>query len=310
MVTILLAIKPVKNIVPFRLSSKFSLQKDTQALRIMSWNVAQFDIRNYKNDPSVQQNMLALINQYQPDVACFQEMVCGDSLVNLNTPYYRQHTFYFLGNFLKSLHFSDHFYAYNVKDDFANKQHFGLIIFSKYPIIQKKMISSYPHNYNSIFEYVDIVKQSDTFRVFNIHLQSLRFSRSNLNYIDNPGMKDENDLQKSKSVLSKLKNGFIKRKIQADKIRSEMENSPYPTIVCGDFNDMPNSYAYATIGKGMKNAFVEKGSGIGRTFSGISPTLRIDNIFAHSTFSVSQFICVPQKLSDHFPIIADIKKQH
>ena len=57
----------------------------------------------------------------------------------------------------------------------------------------------------------------------------------------------------------------------------------------------------------MKNAFAEKGSGIGRTFSGISPTLRIDNIFLSDRFSVGQFIRINKKLSDHFPVIADIQ---
>ena len=87
-----------------------------------------------------------------------------------------------------------------------------------------------------------------------------------------------------------------------------MEKSPYPNIVCGDFNDVPNSYAYSIIGKGMKNAFVEKGNGLGRTFTGISPTLRIDNIFVDKRWGVQQFIRVQKKLSDHYPIITDIKK--
>ena len=86
-----------------------------------------------------------------------------------------------------------------------------------------------------------------------------------------------------------------------------MDKSPYPVIVCGDFNDVPNSYAYHTIGKGLKNAFVEKGSGIGRTFSGISPTLRIDNIFVNPTFDVLQYTRIAKKMSDHFPVFADVE---
>ena len=78
-------------------------------------------------------------------------------------------------------------------------------------------------------------------------------------------------------------------------------------IVCGDFNDVPNSYAYHTIGNGMKNAFAETGVGLGRTFTGIAPTLRIDNIFADIRFDVLQYIRVKKKLSDHFPILTDLK---
>ncbi len=72
---------------------------------------------------------------------------------------------------------------------------------------------------------------------------------------------------------------------------------------------MPNSYAYQTIGENLQNAFEEKGSGLGRTFTGIAPTLRIDNIFASTSFTVNQFVRLPVKLSDHFPIIADLGKK-
>jgi endonuclease/exonuclease/phosphatase family metal-dependent hydrolase len=77
-------------------------------------------------------------------------------------------------------------------------------------------------------------------------------------------------------------------------------------IICGDLNDVPNSYAYTTIGRGLKNAFREKGFGIGNTFSAISPTLRIDNIFTDKRFDVKQFVRIKKKLSDHYPIIADL----
>ena len=54
------------------------------------------------------------------------------------------------------------------------------------------------------------------------------------------------------------------------------------------------------------NAFVEKGSGIGNTFSDLAPTLRIDNIFSDPRFHVNQYIRIKKKLSDHYPIVADL----
>ena len=96
--------------------------------------------------------------------------------------------------------------------------------------------------------------------------------------------------------------------MQADRIKEEINKSPYPVIVCGDFNDVPNSYAYETIGNGLQNAFEKKGFGLGRTFSGIASTLRIDNIFVDQQYRVNQFVCISKKLSDHFPIITDITR--
>ena len=297
-VAILLAYKPLCHLIPLHFSSSFFKPKAENALRVMTWNVAQFNIMEDKNHPEIKSQMFNTINEYQPDIACFQEMVAEDSTV-------RDHGH--IDEFLQELNFKNYFYSYNIKEDFWGYAHFGIIIFSKYPIINKQTIGFYPNDYNSIFQYVDIVKGTDTIRVFNIHLQSLRFSKENLKYIDKPTVENENAaIKESKSIISKFKKGFLKREIQADRIRAEMDKSPYPVIVTGDFNDVPNSYAYHTIGNNMKNAFVEKGSGLGRTFSGISPVLRIDNIFVDRKMEVLQFDRVKKKLSDHFPIFADV----
>ena len=303
--TIALAWNPLQKIVPFRKSVDFALQPKQGQLRVMSWNVAQFDILDNKKSPRIKNEMIDLINKYQPGIACFQEMVAGDTTVDLNNWYYHKYAFYPLKDFDSSLGYPNHFYSYNKKEDFMNQQHFGLIIFSKYPIINKKTVGFYPYDYNSIFQYADIVKGNDTIRVFNIHLQSLKFTKSNLQYIDNPTIDSKTDLKKSKNVISKLKSGFLKRQTQALRINDEISKSPYRVIVCGDFNDVPNSYAYETIGEGLKNAFEEKGAGIDRTFSGISPTLRIDNIFSDKTIRTVQYTRIRKRLSDHFPITAD-----
>ena len=159
-------------------------------------------------------------------------------------------------------------------------------------------------------QYADIVRNEDTFRIFNIHLQTLRFSPSNRYYLNDPSIKNEDDITESKSILKKFQKGQSKHHYQSDCIKKEVDKSPYPVILCGDFNDVPNSYAYNTIGKGFKNAFTEKGSAIGDTYDGISSTLRIDNIFCDNRFNVEQFIRIKKKLSDHFPIIADLIYQH
>lgn len=297
-VAILFAYKPINNILPFRFSPAQEKVKPAGTIRVMTWNVAQFNVLDDKKHPEVKKRMFDIINEYQPDIACFQEMVAEDSTI-------KDHGH--MDEFLKKLNYPDYFYSYNVKEDFWGYAHFGIIIFSKYPIVNKRTVSFYPHDYNSIFQYIDVVKGDDTIRVFNIHLQTLRFSRSNLKYIEEPTIGEEKTIKESKNILAKFKRGFLRRQVQADRIRAELEKSPYPVILSGDFNDLPNSYAYHTIGGAMKNSFVEKGTGLGRTFSGISPILRIDNIFVDNRFEVKQFIRLPKKMSDHFPIFADVQ---
>ncbi len=297
LIAIAVAYKPVTNIIPLRFSSTFSKQKQDAALRIMSWNVEHFDILEHKTHPEKKQEMLDLIKDYQPDIACYQEMVGSDSITTAIN---------YIPAMMQQMPMEYFNYSYNRKVDFDGNHHFGIITFSKYPIINKQTVSFYPYDYNSIFQYSDIVKGADTFRVFNIHLQSLKFTATNLKFIDNPEMKSEQDVEASKNLIYKLKIGFLKRKTQSERIKAEMDKSPYPVIVCGDFNDVPNSYAYTTIGRGLQNTFAAKGSGIGRTFTGISPTLRIDNIFVSDVFEVQQFTRIDKRLSDHFPVFADV----
>ena len=297
-VTLAAAWVPLHHIINLNFPVHFKVSKQKEALRVMSWNIEHFRIHEHKTHPEIKAQMLSLINKYQPDVACFQEMVGGDfdsTAINY-VPYIAE-----------SLGYKNYFYSYDKRDDFDDKHHYGIIIFSRYPILEKHTIQYEPHNYNSTFQYIDILKGADTVRVFNAHMQSLKLSDSSRQYIEDPTK--ELDLQKSRTVISKLKTGFLKRKLQSERIKRAMDQSPHPVIVCGDFNDVPNSYAYNTIGKGLNNAFAEKGSGIGRTFAVISPTLRIDNIFADKKFKVTQFVRIKKRLVDHFPIIADLEFQ-
>lgn len=294
---VILCWSKLKEVIPFRFAHDFVIAKKPARIRVMSWNVEHFDILEHRSHPERKQEMIAMINAYEPDIACFQEMVASDRFpAAIN----------YLPDFVSKLNMYDYHYAYNPKLDFDNKHHFGIIIFSKYPIVNKEKIAYAPKDYNSTFQYIDILKGYDTIRIFNIHLQSLKFSNNNLKYIETPSINDQTDLEESKSVIAKLRIGFLKRKIQSERIRKAIDESPYPTIVCGDFNDVPNSYAYNFIGKGMNNAFAEKGTGIGRTFYSISPTLRIDNIFADKRFETEQYVRIKKKLSDHFPIVADL----
>ena len=296
-ITIAIAWNPLGQIIKIKQSEEFKIAKLPNSIRIMSWNIEHFDILEHKTHPERKQEMLDLINKYSPDVACFQEMVGGD---------FDSTAINYVPRIAKELNFKYYYYSYDKRDDFDGKHHYGIITFSRFPIIQKYTYGPPELNYNSIFQSIDVAKNDDTFRVFNIHLQSLKFSDVSRQYIDDPTLKGRIDIEKSKNIISKFKTGFAKRKLQSERVKKSMNESPYKVIICGDFNDVPNSYAYNTIGKGLKNAYAEKGSGIGRTFASISPTLRIDNIFVDKKLQVEQFARVKKKLSDHFPIIADV----
>jgi endonuclease/exonuclease/phosphatase family metal-dependent hydrolase len=289
---------PLHHVFQIRSEQPFSISKTKDNFRVMTWNVELFNILEHKTHPEKKMQMIELINQYNPDVACFQEVVASDS---------SRHAINSIAELLQKLKMKYYYFTYNPKLDFDNDHRFGILIFSKYPIINKQTIKLEPFNYNSIFQYVDIVKEEDTFRIFNIHLQSLRFTQENRQYLNDPSISTEKDIQESKNILQKFKKGFINRHWQSDHVKKEMGKSPYHIIVCGDFNDVPNSYAYINIGENLVNTFYKKGAGISNTFDGISPTLRIDNIFVDKKFSIEQYTRVKRKLSDHFPVITDLR---
>ena len=81
-----------------------------------------------------------------------------------------------------------------------------------------------------------------------------------------------------------------------------IRKSPYPVIVCGDFNDTPVSYAYRTVLGDLKDAFVESGRGISNTYNGILPSFRIDYILYDPKFSAGNYRRDKVYLSDHFPV--------
>ncbi len=287
---------PVQQLIQLKVNSDFDVKKNPATLRVMSWNVEHFKIAEHKTNPQKKADMFRLINMYQPDVACFQEMVGSDSVPSgIN----------YLPDIARDINMPYWYYSYNPKLDFDKDHRFGIIIFSKHPIVKKQSVSYEPNDYNSIFQYADIKFNEDTVRVFNLHLQSLKFSNQDLKYIDEPSA-EEVTIKQSKTLVSKFKTGFLKRQVQSERLKQEMNQSRYPVVVCGDFNDVPNSYAYHTVGEGLQNTFNKKGAGIGRTYSHISPTLRIDNIFADKKFTVTQYDRNKKKISDHFPIVADL----
>ena len=297
---IILAWVPIQHLIRLRVNSEFDVKKNPETLRVMSWNVEHFKIAEHKTNPQEKADMFRLINMYQPDVACFQEMVASDSVPSAIN---------YLPDIAKEINMPYYYYSYNRKLDYDKDHRFGIIIFSRHPILNKKSISYGPNDYNSIFQYADIRFANDTVRIFNLHFQSLRFSNEDIQYIEQPSIKEEADFKRSKTVLAKFKAGFLKRQVQSERVKNEMNKSPYAVVVCGDFNDVPNSYAYYTVGKGLQNTFNKKGAGIGRTFSHISSTLRIDHIFADKRFTVTQFVRNKKKISDHFPIVTDLTLQ-
>ena len=118
----------------------------------------------------------------------------------------------------------------------------------------------------------------------------------------------KNVLDRSKTFVVKFNNAFAKRAAEADKAAAIIAKSPYPVVLCGDFNDLPGSYTYMTMRGNRNDAFLDKGKGFGRSYNRILPTLRIDHFFYDPTaLKLVGFSCPNTTLSDHNPLITNFE---
>ncbi|HLN53516.1 MAG TPA: endonuclease/exonuclease/phosphatase family protein [Lentimicrobium sp.] len=268
-------------------------KKNENILQVISYNVQIFDLYNWKKDRISEKghSIIQFIRDRKPDFLCLQEYHGGkkgkvdivDSLKKETGLKYEQ-------------------IAYVKKD--GRRQAYGIATFSKWPVINRKVID-FEGNPVNFCIYSDIVVNEDTLRLFNVHLESIRLSKEDYLYVtDLPKATDNQELfaENSRKILRKFKRAFIARAPQARKVAELIEKSPYPVILCGDFNDTPSSYTYHHLTKHLKDSYKESGSGIGMTYAGALPSFRIDYILHDETIRSVHYKTVRNDLSDHYPI--------
>ncbi len=178
----------------------------------------------------------------------------------------------------------------------------GSITFSKYPIINSGEIRFAGSSNLVLFSDLKI-SDHQTIRVYNCHLQSYSIDPDDYSVIDSLGKgSNSKQINEARKITYKLKSGFKMRALQARKVADHIKQSPYPVIVCGDFNDTPVSYAYKKVRGDLKDSFVEAGWGISNTYNGILPSFRIDYILCNQKFDVKNYTRDRVYLSDHFPV--------
>ena len=236
-------------------------------VKVMSYNVRMFNHWRWIEDDHISAKIKTFITEQEPDIILFQEYYNLEKQ-QFNYPY----------KYIKT----------------KNKQDkIGLAIYSKFPIINKGSLNL-EHTSNNII-FADIVRKKDTIRVYNLHLQSLQLNTSKENF----GQAD------SEKLVARLKERFKKQAEQTEIFLAHEKGFKGKKIVAGDFNNTCYSWVYNQISKNKKDAFVEAGSGFGKTFNYWFP-MRIDFIFTDENAVINQFNSFSEKNSDHFPILTKI----
>ncbi len=242
------------------------------SLSIMSYNVRMFNAYKWVDDPLIPQKISDFVEEKDPDLLVTQEHYVGVKKMFKNYPYQ---------------------YVY-LKD---SNSEFGMAVFSKYPIINRKSVD-FPQDGNNNAIFVDIVKNKDTLRVFNVHFQSLNIK---------PGLQDIKDAD-SKQLAGRIGFGFRLQQQQAIKMMEEVNRSPYKTLILGDFNNTAFSYIYRYVkGDRFQDAFLKAGTGFGKTFNLNYFPLRIDFLFIDASINVNSFEVYRVDYSDHFPLMTTLE---
>ena len=284
----------IQNYIGFRESTAIMVPKSSESfLRVMTYNVHNFKQFGDKNDKFTKELILDIIRNEEPDIICFQEF------------FSRKRGEYNFRKLILQILETEHYYFKPSTDN--GYEAIGMAIFSKFPIVNKGNIQFAKKMTWNEAVYADIRKGDKTFRVYNVHFQSISFQPEDYQYLKKVTSEIETDVESSKKIGSRLKKAFIKRSNQAKILKEHTERSPVPFIIAGDFNDTPISYTVKTISRGMNNGFREMGSGFGVTYNGAFPNFQIDYIFTSPEFTVKNYLIINKKLSDHYPVRTDLE---
>lgn len=263
--------------------------------KVVSYNVRLFNYFENKNNTSSETRVLSFLKTQQPDILCLQEFfILGD-------PDQKDQT---VKNAL-----SGKYYSHMKVIGNGRNRYYGIATYSKFPIIRKGEIIHPGSSSLSIFS--DIVIKKDTFRIFNNHLQSFRLKSMERSFFEEMTTPYENEtIGEIRNISVSLRKGFVLRALQAQAVKVMIDLSPYPVIVTGDFNDTPVSYTYRKIRKGLNDSFVTSGYGAGFTYRGNYPPNRIDYILYDNALESRHFDITKVKYSDHYPIVAWLRKKN
>ena len=268
----------------FKFKNKNADLPREDVITVMSYNVGSFHIGGFPSD-SLKDIVIEEIRKIKPDIICLQEISFAftDTLERL-FPFYE-------------------FHSHHYKN--SSKRINGMTILSKYEILERGNIA-FKSSYN-LSMYSDIVIVEDTIRVFNNHLESYALSfKSLIKRLKTKDTTTQMATDEIYEVHKKIGKTVLRRTLQVDSLAKLIDSSPYPTMICGDQNETPMSYAYTTLASGHKDSFKEAGKGFGATFTIFYPLIRIDYIFAPPTSTVLSHKTLKWPHSDHYPIIAEI----
>jgi endonuclease/exonuclease/phosphatase family metal-dependent hydrolase len=294
LVVILACWQPISACFPVHLETG---EKDIpeNRIKILTYNVRGF---NWLTGDEARKNpILEYVVQQNADIVCFQEFavatqkkknnIISEQELNGIMKDYPYHSIVPLGKLGKS-----------------NKSYlYGIACYSKFPITESLKIPLQSVYNGSVIHKLEIQRRTVSL-VIN-HLESNRLTTEDKKlYRDFLKTRDRESFDEMASTLhNRLGTAYRIRESQVNLVRTFMDRQETDaTIVCGDFNDTPISYAYHTMKGNLVDAYANTGFGQGITYHENYFWVRIDFILHSLAFQSYNCTVDKVKYSDHYPV--------
>ncbi len=268
--------------------------KDIKSSTYSIFNFNTYGLRiPYKNSQQLsnQDIILNLVNQSNYTLACFQEFPMKGSRHGL-----------FYEKLINGLVLP--FKSLSEYSSEEKSTQLILVTASAFPILNEEVLY---YNNRAFALITDIQFPERIIRVYNIHLQSVKFTQERKLLEFNDNNNSISIIKQITGAIKKLNIAFIHREEETDQLTTKIKNSPYPVIIAGDLNDTQASYTYNKIRTGLKDASSVAKRGIKSTYKYSTIPLNIDFIFHDKKILSSDYKQIKLTISDHYAIATRFK---
>ena len=275
--------------------------------RVMTYNVLGFNKESGEGETTTAQLVARLADSARVDILCMQEFQYNEKNIS---------TFADEAPRLKYNVFR------NMDKHYAGNSGQGIVIMSAYPIVRHDIVDCDSTFMRSL--WADVRIGADTVRVVANHLQSTSITKEDRAHTLTPQIvADSMREERLTELAGRLAKNYMVRANQADSLAQFVAESPYPIVVCGDFNDTPISYVYHRVAKDLTDTFALREEGKNATFDGFLNLFRIDYIFVGERANPDKkrkkddvnmagnltprtYISPDVHYSDHYPVIVGL----
>lgn len=284
--TVLACLGPLSNAFPIGSAKK--APEGSATFSLMTFNILHgCDVR-YPDAPG--NRSIEFLIHSGADIICLQEVeVFSDEDIPNLTPTLRDSLF--------------KVYPYRAGNRYSDTK-----VLSKFPVRLIKTAIPF-EDVHGRFTLYSLDVKGHTLHIINTHLDSYSLSdkeRGVVTDIKSVGTARRSIGELRGPIRGKLTVSFKERAARAATLRAMIDTVPGALIVCGDFNDVPESWAYRKVrGSDLRDAYAETNIGPTYTYNEHLLLFHIDQILYKGPIEALSVRRDRFDGSDHFPLVAN-----